>query len=576
MEVKMSIQSRKEVLFYTKKRYAVAKPKGKSKIIDEFVSVTGYLRKYAIHLLNKKDSLEQYGGGHVKGTIIKRNKKKYDESLKAPLLTIWYAANQICSKRLVPFIPDLLVVLERFNHIALPADIRTKLLQISPATVDRLLKTQKQEGKKGMSTTRSGSLLKKQIKVRTFADWNDVIPGFFEGDLVAHCGDRVDGAFLNTLVLTDIASSWTEFFPIIKKGSENVISSLEVLQQILPFPLLGLDTDNGSEFINYALLDFCRIHKITFTRSRAYKKNDQAHVEEKNGSIVRRLIGYDRFEGLDAYNALSELYATLRLYINFFQPSLKLKSKIRDGAKVTKKYDKAKTPYQRLLISINISEEIKIKLRTQYEQLDPILLLKNLQLLQDKFWKYAWKEPIQSASTNINEDSLIPKTTTNPIHESSTIAPIIQVMSIPNIKASHITITNHKVNIDPKLNNELLEKEAPKINKRLYRYTKKPRKQLAPRTWRTRPDPFENVLSKLRFQLVLNPARTAKGLLEDLIKDSPDKFNLGNLRTLQRKISQWRKEEIKMNQEKYAQTFNTEKNAISKYISLVANSITGG
>ena len=191
----MSIQSRKEVLFYTKKRYAVAKPKGKSKIIDEFVSVTGYLRKYAIHLLNKKDSLEQYGGGHVKGTIIKRNKKKYDESLKAPLLTIWYAANQICSKRLVPFIPDLLVVLERFNHIALPADIRTKLLQISPATVDRLLKTQKQEGKKGMSTTRSGSLLKKQIKVRTFADWNDVIPGFFEGDLVAHCGDRVDGAF---------------------------------------------------------------------------------------------------------------------------------------------------------------------------------------------------------------------------------------------------------------------------------------------------------------------------------------------------------------------------------------------
>jgi len=572
----MSIQSRKEVLFYTKKRYAVAKPKGKSKIIDEFVSVTGYLRKYAIHLLNKKDSLEQYGGGHVKGTIIKRNKKKYDESLKAPLLTIWYAANQICSKRLVPFIPDLLVVLERFNHIALPADIRTKLLQISPATVDRLLKTQKQEGKKGMSTTRSGSLLKKQIKVRTFADWNDVIPGFFEGDLVAHCGDRVDGAFLNTLVLTDIASSWTEFFPIIKKGSENVISSLEVLQQILPFPLLGLDTDNGSEFINYALLDFCRIHKITFTRSRAYKKNDQAHVEEKNGSIVRRLIGYDRFEGLDAYNALSELYATLRLYINFFQPSLKLKSKIRDGAKVTKKYDKAKTPYQRLLISINISEEIKIKLRTQYEQLDPILLLKNLQLLQDKFWKYAWKEPIQSASTNINEDSLIPKTTTNPIHESSTIAPIIQVMSIPNIKASHITITNHKVNIDPKLNNELLEKEAPKINKRLYRYTKKPRKQLAPRTWRTRPDPFENVLSKLRFQLVLNPARTAKGLLEDLIKDSPDKFNLGNLRTLQRKISQWRKEEIKMNQEKYAQTFNTEKNAISKYISLVANSITGG
>lgn len=338
MEVKMSIRSCREILCYTKKRYEKASSKDKSKIIDEFVSVTGYLRKYAIYLLNKKEQLSQHIYSNIKATntnssnsstkvIIRTNKRKYDESLKAALLTIWYASNQICSKRLVPFIPELLIVLERFGHIALPLEIRSKLLQVSPATVDRLLEASRRESRGGVSTTRPGSLLKKQIKIRTFTDWNDVIPGFLEGDLVAHCGDRVDGAFLNTLVLTDIASSWTEFFPLIKKGAEEVIASLEVLQQMLPFPLLGLDTDNESEFINYSLLAFCKTHQITFTRSRVYKKNDQAHVEEKNGSIVRRLIGYDRFEGIDAYNALSELYATLRLYVNFFQPSLKLISK---------------------------------------------------------------------------------------------------------------------------------------------------------------------------------------------------------------------------------------------------------
>lgn len=266
-------------------------------------------------------------------------------------------------------------VLERFGHIVIPTEIRSRLLTISPATVDRMLKTSKKEVTGGISTTRPGSLLKKQIKVRTFTDWNDIIPGFFEGDLVANCGGRMDGSFLNSFVLTDIASGWTEFFVLLKKGEADVIAALGVLQQLLLFPLLGLDTDNGSEFINHGLLAFCKNHKITFTRSRAYKKNDQAHVEEKNGSIVRRLIGYDRFEGIEAYNALSELYATLRLYVNFFQPSLKLISKIRETAKVTKKYDKAKTPYQRLLLSPNLSEEVKTNLKNQYEKLDPIALL---------------------------------------------------------------------------------------------------------------------------------------------------------------------------------------------------------
>ena len=172
MEVKMSIQTRREILFHTKKRYAVANSKDKRKILDEFVSITGYLRKYAIHLLCRKDQTEEADKSKVTDNRTKSkriNKRKYDESLKAALLTIWYAANQICSKRLVPFIPDLLLVLERFGHIALPVDIRSKLLQVSPATVDRLLEAQRQKNKGGISTTRPGSLLKKQIKIRTFA-----------------------------------------------------------------------------------------------------------------------------------------------------------------------------------------------------------------------------------------------------------------------------------------------------------------------------------------------------------------------------------------------------------------------
>jgi hypothetical protein len=562
MEVQMSIQTKKELLLHTKRRYVVANLKNKRKILDEFVSITNYSRKYAIHLFNKKDQTELHASKNIAKKKRNIRKRKYDESLKAALLTIWYAANQICSKRLVPFIPDLLVVLERFGYIALSENIRKKLLQISPATVDRLLETQRLENRGGISTTRPGSLLKKQIKIRTFADWNDVIPGFLEGDLVAHCGDRTDGVFLNTLVLTDIASSWTEFFPLLKKSSENVIASLEILQQILPFMLLGLDTDNGSEFINYALLDFCRRHEITFTRSRAYKKNDQAHVEEKNGSIVRRVIGYDRFEGIDAYNALSELYAILRLYINFFQPSLKLISKKRDGAKVTKKYDKAKTPYQRLLTSTSVPESVKTKLRIQYETLDPVLLLKNLQKLQNNFWKHAWKKQTQNITSNINASSFVKEKVFKQSHELDPGEVITQTTNTVNIKVANI---------------EILKNNPSQKNNRIYRHTKKPRKQLAPRTWRTRADPFENVWDKkIRIQLELNPACTATSLLNNLIKADPEKFNTGNLRALQRKLAQWRKEQIKMKQKQYLPDSSILADEIKKYISLVAHSVTNG
>ena len=330
MEAKMSIQTRREILLSIKLRYGQSDAKERKKILNNFVAITGYCRKHSIHLLSRHErsedapvsrssAIRDSGSGKGGGKSSGRGKRKhYDEATAQALLTLWYAANQICSKRLVPFIPDLLFALERFGHISLPLDIRNQLLQISPATVDRLLAPYKHNSNLGISTTRPGGLLKNQIKVRTFADWNDVVPGFMEADLVAHCGTSTSGSFLNSLVLTDIASRWTEFFPLLSKCDSGVIAALRAAKQLLPFLLLGLDTDNGTEFINYALLDFCKTQKITFTRSRAYKKNDQAHVEKKNGSIIRRLIGYDRYEGIEAYNgsirALCYLKALCQLF----------------------------------------------------------------------------------------------------------------------------------------------------------------------------------------------------------------------------------------------------------------------
>jgi len=554
MEAAMSVATRKELLKHVKGRYKKANWKEKSKILDEFCTLTSYGRKYAINLFNSTEI-----NFDVTKTENRYKKKKYDEALRLALLTLWNAANQICSKRLVPFIPDLLSALERFGHLSLPADVRAKLLTISSATVDRLLETERKESKKGLSTTSSGSLLKHQIKIRTFADWNDVIPGFLEGDLVAHCGTSTHGAYLNTLVITDIASAWTEFFPILVKGEAGVIAALKMAQDLLPFVLLGLDTDNGSEFINYVLLEFCKLNAITFTRSRPYKKNDQAHVEEKNGSIIRRLIGYDRYEGLDAYNALSELYAVLRLYVNFFQPSLKLLSKKRDGAKVTKKYHKAKTPYQRLMLSPHLTEIEKEKLEKQYIKLDPIDLQNRLVKLQDNFWKHAWKPSTEDLSSRSN-------TTTKIIDELINL----EVNEVKNVADTHIDVEQqapeHPLSSDD-------TKQSP-CNIRRYRKTNKPRKSLEPRTWRTREDSFINEWEKIKFQLELNPILTATSLLKNLITEKPGEFKMNQLKTLQRRVSGWRLEQLKIHQEAQSQKYPIQEQSAELYISLTANAVS--
>ena len=297
----MSLKARKKLLHSVAPRYRDASKPEKQRILSEFTMSTGYHRKYATMLLNQVPTPDA-----VSIPARRTRRVRYDAEVQAALVTTWEAAGRICSKRLVPFLPQLVEVLERRGYLTLTDRTRERLLAVSPATADRLLSRRLQADKpRGRTTTLPGSLLKHHVPVRTFTDWDDLRLGFVEADLVAHCGTSTAGSYVHTLTLTDVSTGWTECLALPYRDQETVLRALKVGRERLPFELLGLDTDNGSEFLNYGLLDYCAREEITFTRSRTYKKNDQCHVEEKNGSVVRRFVGYDRFEGLEACRALA-------------------------------------------------------------------------------------------------------------------------------------------------------------------------------------------------------------------------------------------------------------------------------
>ena len=247
--------------------------------------------------------------------------------------------------------------LARHGELKLDEETKALLMVVSPATIDRLLRPYKTSNRRGKSTTKPGGLLKHQIPIRTFADWDDKRAGFVEIDLVAHCGDTVAGQFVCSLTATDIATGWTECFSLQHRSQIAVYNALNQLRTRLPFPLLGIDSDNDGVFINELMLKYCQTESITFTRCRPYKKNDQCFVEQKNWSIVRRTIGYQRYESEAAHQLLAEIYEELHLFTNMFQPTFKLKSKKRTGAKVYKQYDKPQTPLQRVLDTKLLSAE---------------------------------------------------------------------------------------------------------------------------------------------------------------------------------------------------------------------------
>ncbi len=375
----MSQRSKRELLEEIRPRYLKAKKAKKKTMLDEFVAATAYHRKYAIRILKH---------GHPRKSGKKHGfHKVYQGEVVVALEQIWEVCGRICSKRLQPFLPEMVKVLERCGELTLPAETKRLLLQMSSATIDRCLGPAHFEHPHGLSTTKPGSLLKKAIPVRTYTPWDEDQPGFLEIDLVAHCGGSVEGQYINTLTCVDLSTGWIECLAVHHRSQQAVFEAIQAMRTYLPFLLLGLDSDNGNEFINDLLYQYSLSEKITFTRSRPYQKNDQAHVEQKNWSVVRRLIGYDRLETEAEYLLLQSIYADLRLYTNFFQPVLKLVSKEHVDKKLVKRYDTAATPFQRVLAAIDIPFETKARLTNLDVQLNPVQLRTTIDAKVAKLWK---------------------------------------------------------------------------------------------------------------------------------------------------------------------------------------------
>jgi hypothetical protein len=301
--------------------------------------------------------------------------------VRAALIVLWEASDRVCGKRLRALLPILLPALERNGHLHLAEVLRQKLLAMSASTIDRLLRVPR-SATRLKKVRRAMPAARRRVPVRTFADWNEPAPGSMEMDLVAHCGDANCGSYVNSRVMTDIASGWTEAAPLVVRESGLVVETLDRIRQGLPFALRALDVDNGSEFVNESLIKYCLSHGIELTRSRPWRKNDQAWIEQKNGAVVRRLLGYRRFQGIAAAQAITRLYGAARLFVNFFQPSFKLAEKHRQGAQVSKRYHPPQTPCERLLQADGVPDAAKTKLREVAGALDPLKLLEEIRAVQ--------------------------------------------------------------------------------------------------------------------------------------------------------------------------------------------------
>jgi hypothetical protein len=305
------------------------------------------------------------------------------------------AAGWICGKRLAPFMSELVPALELEGALDLDAEVRERLLAIKAATIDRRLKALKiREKPRGIATTKPGSLLKRQVPIRTYTPWDEQVPGFLEIDTVAHCETTTEGEYICTLNTTDVATQWTEPWAIMGKTQRAVHGALEEIRARLPFPLLGIDFDNGPEFLNDHLIRYCQVEKITYTRSRAYHKDDQAHIEQKNWSVVRQFVGYDRYESAAALVQMRRVYDLLRVYVNLYQPVMKLIGKEREGSRVRKRYDEARTPFRRAIEAGVIPGEKRAELERLMAENGPLSLKRRIDADMEKLWKLRVGEQI--------------------------------------------------------------------------------------------------------------------------------------------------------------------------------------
>ena len=398
----LTMHQRHAVVQEVSSRFQHSGKKERSEILNNFVELTGYTRCYAAYVLRMCGSRQVrirngkrivFIPGYARRPGAKRHRRGCyrTRAFLEALRRFWALSDGLCGKRLVAFLREIVPLLERQGRLQVSDPlVREQLVTASAATIDRLLaKTKRASQLKGRSFTRPGSLLKHHIPVRTFADWSDVRPGFCEADLVAHDGGSAYGVFAQTLTLTDVATCWTETEVAKNKARVHVFAALKAARARLPFPLLGLDCDNGSEFINTQLMEYCVTEHITFTRSRAYHKNDNCYVEQKNNSVVRRAVGYYRYDRPRQLELLAMLYQALRLYTNLFEPVMKLREKVRHGSRVTRRYDEPQTPFRRVLAHPQISQEVKEALTRQYENINLVELRRLLTRLQQALFRSA-------------------------------------------------------------------------------------------------------------------------------------------------------------------------------------------
>lgn len=396
--MRLDMKARQALVRVTAGRYQKGSRKEKRKILDEFVQSTCYHRCYASFLLSRHGrALRVDSKTRLVGDVSKRVRKKrepiYGEDVLKALKIVWMNLDFMCGKRLKAALTQTVTVMEKWGEMNVSAETKQKLDRISAATIDRRLGPERKRLElKSRSGTKPGTLLKHQVEIRTFADWDENKPGFVETDLVSHGGGDERGDFCQSLCLTDICSAWSEAEAVRNKAQVHVFEGLKNIRQRLPFDLLGLDSDNGSEFINGHLIAYCKQEGITFTRSRPYRKNDNCFVEEKNYTLVRRAVGYMRHDTPEELKILNRLYYYLCLRSNYFLPTMKLTSKQRIGSKVVKRYLLPETPYQRLLGSADVSDEAKLQLNQKYQELNPAQLTREIARLQQALWKAVQKK----------------------------------------------------------------------------------------------------------------------------------------------------------------------------------------
>ena len=546
MDTQLTHAARIELARSLRRRYQGASSRAKKQILNEFIAVSGYHPKYAIHLLNAVDAAAAPRSGRVRPTI-------YDDAAKQALIVLWEASDRVCGKRLKPLLRILVPALERHGHLKLDEAIRRKVLAMSAATIDRLLRAAR-------NATRTRKLrrvtpeIRRRITVRTFADWNDPPPGSMEMDLVAHCGDANRGSYVHSLVLTDIASGWTECAPLVVREGSLLVEALERVRVGLPFALQALDVDNGSEFVNETMIQYCLRNGIELTRSRPYRKNDQAWIEQKNGAIVRKLLGYRRFEGIAAAQALARLYGASRLFVNFFQPSFKLAEKHRQGARVTKRYHPPQTPCERLLSDGAVPEAMKMKLREVGDGLDPLQLLEEVRAMQSHLVVLADGGKPQASSTHEpNLPSFLASLSSawragevRPTHSAE--AKPRYLRRIQNIVHPH-TVAPRQVAPPPQpkvvqMKAQLVTPDrpsSPKPDPEIERQCELQRQEFARRHIQ-RQHAFTLIWPLVCRRLEARPNINATELFDELRAQYPGRFHCGQLNAFIRRVRLWRED----------------------------------